>query len=173
MIEAIDSHYDHVKSRVLALKNSGRKFSGIMDTRGWPPKQVNMESFYLITLGENPVNANVGSLAKTWYRAMVQWTWMVAGTEIEKGMAGINRGDAYTINQAMKRELRFGSFPLFAEKTATKIGNDRKVIRVSFEPKEYVHWTFLQFTQRVDRESGLIYGLATTYLTAVAEEIVA
>ena|SRR5882762_8381740 len=172
MIEAFDSHYDWVKTRVLA-QNSTRKFSGIMESQGWPPRIVKMESFYLITLGETPVNAKVGSLSSSWYRGTVQWTWMIAGTDIEKGMAGLNRGDAYTINAQMKKELRLGAYPLFAEKKAFSVDGNRQVVRTGYDPKKWVYWTFLEFTQRVDRDSGLIYGIATTYLTAVAQEIVA
>jgi len=73
----------------------------------------------------------------------------------------------------MKKELRYGSYPLFAEKMAFGVGPAGKVVKTSFDPKQYVYWTFFEFTHRVDRDSGLIYGLATTYLTAVAEEIVA
>jgi hypothetical protein len=170
MIEWVDSHYCHVKERVTS-KNSTRKFSGVMDAEGWPPKVVDMEAFYLITLGHAPAARTVISAANNMYRTTVQWTWMVAGTDIERDFAGVNRGDRYRRHGKMVKELLNGAYPLFTEKKSFDMDSTGKLIKASFDPKQFIYWSVLEFTQRNDRESGLVYGIATTYLTGVATYI--
>jgi hypothetical protein len=174
-VEAIDSHYNYVKGRVQQY-NGARKFSGITDTKGWPPPRVDLNAFYLITLGDTPAGKQVYSPSNTWYRDTVQWSWIVAGSDLPSaGIAGRSRGDVVLIHGLMKKELRFGAFPLACEKLSMSLDQSGSgaVVKTSFDPKQYVYWTLLEFTHRVDRESGLIYGLATTYLSAVAEQITA
>lgn len=174
MSDAIDSHYHYVKGRVQAL-NPARKFMGIMDAEGWPPLKVATESFYLLTLGDNPSSKASVSPFNMRYTDVAQWTWIIAGTPLVNGIAGRNRGDSYQINEQMKKEMRNGIYPLFCEKqTLTPDpANSGSMILTSYNPRLFVDWTFPQFTKRSDRASGLIYGIGTVYLTATTEQITA
>ena len=167
----VDSHYAHVKARIIAA-NASRQFGGIMEAQGWPGPSVKLEAFYLLTLGESPAGRSMGSIADQTYFFTLQWTWIIAGTSLTDTVQGQNRGDRYRLNTSMKNELRHGAFPLFTEKR--KIGFDSfdySITKTSFDPKEYLHWSKFSFTQKLDGASGLIYGMATTYVTSTTEEI--
>lgn len=151
--------------------NPDRKFGGVMDAQEWPTADVDMEALYLLTLGETPLGRQAFSASSPIYVFTAQWTWLIAGNDLDQGVEGRNRGDRYRIDAAIKDELRRSSFPFAAEKKVTTVDSNNLVVRTPFDPKEYIYWQALQFTKRSDKASGLIYGVATAYITGITAAI--
>jgi len=170
MIEAIDSFFKTTKNRILSI-NSNRKVIGVMTALDWPPQTVQMESFYLLTLAETPVRKEAWSPSNPIMTFTLQWVWMIAGTDLQPGLKGRNRGDRYRTAFAMKDELRKALYPQFCEKKYITTDSNGTVSFNSFDPPDYIRWTPPEFRDRSDRDSGLIYGLCALTLTAVTSEI--
>lgn len=172
MIDVLDSHYAYVKGRVATI-NPSRKFLGMMLAQDWPPDTVDMEAFYLLDLAVNPVERDAYSAADPIYIYTVQWTWLIAGTDLQDGLKGRNRGNRIRTSYQMKNELRQALYPNFCEKVQVSINASGTVIKTSYDPKEYIMWTPSSFKDRPDKESGLIYGTCTTQITGISAEIAA
>lgn len=172
MTPAIDSFYQYVKARVVAI-NSSRRFGGIMMAQDWPAPETQTESFYLLSLGEQPIGRQGYSAAIPILLYTLQWTWVIVGTDLTMELKGSNRGDRYRTLFTMKDELRKAMYPGFTEKKQIAISATGDITFSSLDPKEQIRWTPVSFKERVDKDSGTIYGTATTYLTDMSEKIAA
>src|SRR5262245_58732789 len=114
MIEGVDTFEEHFRSRVQAT-NPARKVMGMMDAQDWPPENVELESFYLLSLGENP-SAEAQSSVMPVYIHTIQITWIITGSDLIASNRGRNRGDRYRTNLQMKKEILNGLYPYFADK---------------------------------------------------------
>ena len=177
MLDAIDSYFEYVQARIIA-NNSNRKVIGVVDAMDWPPKNIQMESFYLMTLGEKPLTG------KSFWSATIpvlnhtlQWTWIIAGSDLTSGKVGRSRGDRYRTNMTMREELLQANYPWWCEKKDwAVVGNTPSGLALTsqpLDPVENVWWTPLTFLNRIDREAGVIYGAATVQLMEMTEEILA
>src|SRR5208283_5785934 len=99
----------------------------------------------------------------------LQWTWLIQGTDLTSGKIGRNRGDRYRTNMTMREELLKATYPWFTQKqTWTVQGNTPSGIALQgtpVVPSESIWWNQPTFLNRIDRESGLVYGTATLQLT--------
>ena len=156
-VDAVDSIYQNAKARISAV-NPSRVTAGLLAAQDWPPKNVKLEAFYLLDLGEAPA-------MKAFYSATVpvkfhqlQWVWIVKGTELQQGVRAANRGDRFRTMQTMKGELTNGLFPGFTEKKTWSLDASGNWIGVSLNPVEFITWTPVEFHERLDKDSGIMYG---------------
>lgn len=171
MIDALDSFEEHFRRRVVTAFPT-RKVMGIMDAQDWPPETVELEAFYILSLGDSPV-AEAQSAAMPVYVETVQISWIVVGADINSSMRGRNRGNRYRANKQIKKELLYGLFPYFTEKKKFTLNPSSGVIEsASLEPEEFVIWSKAQFSPAEPaKDSGVIYGIATVYIANMTDEI--
>ena len=171
LISAIDTHYDYVKQRIASF-NVSRKVVGIMDAQDWPPENVQMEALYCIALGEVPIGKSGFSPTIPILYHTVQWTWLIAGTDIQEGIQIRSRGDRYRTNYAIEKELEYGMYPQFAQKNYVQVNaSNGAVIVLPVDPVEYIWWSPISFGKKSDRESGLLYGTGTVRITNMSDVI--
>ena len=171
MISAIDSHYLAVKARVQTL-NPNRQVVGVMDAMDWPPLDVKMEALYCLALGEVPLGKQAYSASIPVVVHTVQWTWLIAGTDIQKGFQIRSRGDRYRTNYAIEKELENGLFPGFAQKMSVGVDGDGNLVSTPVDPVEYIVWSPASFVKKSDKASGLLYGTCTVRITNMTDVIV-
>ena len=180
MLDAIDSYFEYVAGRMATI-NPARKMVGVQDAMDWPPKStesIAMESFYLLTLGQRPlIGKSFWSSTIPVLEHTLQWTWLIAGSDLVPGKIGRNRGDRYRTNMTMREELLKATYPWFAQKQNwSVVGNTPSGVALKgtpVVPSEYVWWTPPAFLNRIDRGSGVVYGAATVKLMAMEQEILA
>jgi len=175
MLNAVDSYFEYCLTRWQTI-NPARNVVAILDAMDWPAKQVELEQVYLLTLGQRPLGKQFWSGSVPVLAHTLQWTWMIAGTDLQSGKVGRSRGDRYRKNMTIKQELLQASWPWFTEKKSWSVqGNTPSglsLVSSSLSPKEFMWWTELTFMNRIDRQSGLIYGTATLYLTDMDAAII-
>jgi len=168
----IDSHYFSVRNRVIAF-NPARKVMGVMDAQDWPPLNVEMESFYCLDLGAVPIGKQGYSATIPIVIHTVQWTWLVSGTDIQKGIQIKSRGDRYRINGQIEKELENGLYPGFAQKLSVEYAgaDGSQLIGTPLDPVEYIMWSPASFVKKSDKVSGLLYGTCTVRITNMTDSI--
>ena len=170
LLAAIDSHYLAVKQRVQTL-NPARKVLGVMDSEDWPPLEVQMESLYCLDLGFVPIGKQGASATIPIVIHTVQWTWLISGTDIQKGIQIKSRGDRYRINGAIMKELEYGMYPGFTQKMNVFPDGNGQLVSLPLDPAEYIMWSPLKFLKKSDKTSGLLYGTASTQITNMTDPI--
>jgi hypothetical protein len=160
----------YCKGRIQTL-NPNRQVVGVMSAQDWPPKNVSLESFYLLILGEVPLGKQAYSAAIPVKVHTVQWTWMIAGTDIQTGVQLRSRGDRYRTHFAMKGELENGNYPGFAAKQNVVLNGAGDLLAVPVTPSEPIMWSPVSFTDRNDKNSGLLYGIGTVRITDMTDQI--
>src|SRR4029077_9669131 len=122
-LEAIDSYFQYVNNRMVTI-NPNRNVVGISDAMDWPPKTVILEAFYLLSMGQKTAKDTFWSPTVPVITDLLQWTWLIAGTDLTKGTVGRSRGDRYRTDITMRTELRQASYPWWCPKqTFTVLGN--------------------------------------------------
>lgn len=169
MLNAVDSLFEYVKSRMATI-NPARVLGGLVDAQDWPPQNVQMEALYLIALPAVPVGKETYSAAIPILMHTLQWTWMVQGTDLAQAIIGANRGDRYRKNMQIRQDLLAALWPNFAEKKSWSVVG-QAVVGASLNPVEFMIWTPVQFLERIDKASGLLYGTATIHLTDMESPI--
>jgi len=170
MIDAIDSYFKFMEAGI-ATANPNRKVIGISDAMDWPPKQIVLEAFYLLVIGERPLTGkSFWSSAVPTVVHTLQWTWVIAGTDLTQQKVGRSRGDRYRTNLLMRDELIAATqSQWWTEKKQWSVqGNTPSGLVLSsnsLNPTEQVWFTPLTFLNRQDRESGTVYGAATVQVT--------
>jgi hypothetical protein len=172
MIAAIDSHYLAVKARIQTM-NPNRQVIGVMDAQDWPPQQVTMEAFYCLVLGEVPIGKQGWSATVPIKIHTVQWTWLIAGLDVQKGIQTRSRSSRYRTNYDMEKELEYGMYPGFTQKLiiTQDPNNFSNLLTAPTDPVEYITWTPLSIVKKSDKVSGLLYGTATTKITNMSDTI--
>jgi hypothetical protein len=160
-LDALDTYYQWVKARIVTF-NSARVVSGMLNAQDWPPKFVKLNSFYLLVLGEEPVGKSGFSPAVPIKFHLVQWTWIIKGSDLQPGERLANRGDRYRIMQAMKWELTQGMFPNYCPKMTWNINAQGSFVGIPFVPALAITWTPVSFHERFDKDSGVAYGTGST-----------
>lgn len=167
--DASDTYFNHVMDRVIDISPS-RKLFGPMDAEDWPPKKLELESFYLICFNSTPVRG-ASSAVSPFMTTLVQWIWVIQGTDLTSGIRGRNRGDRGRKFNEMKSELIEGCYPYFTEKKSYTVDDDTGVVTSTpFDPAQSLNWTVPsfgrnKFSPQEVSPSGIVYGYASVYLT--------
>jgi len=169
-LDALDSYYQFVKGRIKTY-NFNRVVAGMLNAQDWPPKQVKLEAFYLLVLGEDVVGKQGFSPAVPIKFHLVQWTWIIKGSDLQQGERLANRGDRYRIMQTMKDELTDGMFPNYTEKQTWALNASQVWTPTSLVPPMYITWTPVSFHERFDKDSGVAYGTGSTRIQDIRQPI--
>jgi hypothetical protein len=152
--------------------NPTRKVIGVMSAMDWPPKNVELEAFYLLVLGDVPLGKQAYSAAIPVKVHTVQWTWMIVGTDIQTGVQLRGRGDRYRTHFTMKGELENGAYPGFAQKQNVVLGSTGNLVPIPADPSEPIMWSPVSFgPDRNDKNSGVLYGIGTIRITDMSDQI--
>jgi hypothetical protein len=170
VIEAIDTHYLAVKARILQL-NPARNVVGVMDAMDWPQQTVDFEALYCIALGEVPIGKQGDSAATPIVIHTIQWTWMILGTNVQSGIQIRSRGDKYRTHYQIVKELEYGIFPRYAQKQSVSTDASGNLVVTPVVPTEYILWSPLSVAKKLDKASGLIYGIGTVRITNLSDTI--
>ena len=173
-IDSIDSHYEYVMARVLKV-NPDRLFKGIVDAKDWPMPQATENAFYLSVDRSNPAKS-VNSWHSPLYSFQAQWVWFTIGTDLQQGQQASNRGDRFRTLFQMQQELLYGLWAGFCEKKKWGItGSDDQGAPItsgtSYVPTEMLWWGKPIFTEKKDRNSGVLFGYGSVSLSAFAPAI--
>jgi hypothetical protein len=160
--DAIDSFYRFVKANVIAI-NADRIFVGIMNAQDWPPKNLTLEAYYLLVLGEEPIGKQGYSQAVPIKFHLVQWVWLIKGSDLQQGTRAAFRGDRYRTMQSMKDEMTQGMYPGYSPKLTWALNPATgAVVGTPFTPPLTIAWPPVTFHEKFDKESGVAYGTAST-----------
>jgi hypothetical protein len=144
----------------------------MLNAQDWPPKGADLilNAFYLLVLGEEPVGKSGFSPAVPIKFHVVQWNWIIKGSDLQPGEQLANRGDRYRIMQAMKWELTQGMFPNYAPKQTWNIVNG--VFTGSPIPgAQAITWTPIKFHESYPKDSQLAYGVGETRIQDIQQPI--
>lgn len=169
MLSAFDTLWSWYAQRMAAI-NPQRVLGGYMDAHDWPPKLVKFETVYLLSLGDTPGGVRSFSWTVPFYVTTCQFQWIVRGTDVStfNQNLGSNRGDRVRTNWTMKEELLQALYPGFAQKELLTLNGGA----VAFTGlNESVLWSQPTFTLKSDRESGLLYQIATVRVTDMTQAI--
>lgn len=169
-VDAIDSHYQAVKARMNGI-NPSRGVKGLLMARDWPPTAVSLESFYLLTLSDSSIGRQGYSQASPMKIAHVQWVWIIKGTDLQQGVRQSNRGDRFRTAFEMKDELTKALYPGFTEKMNFSLDGDGNWVGTPENPVEYITWTPVDFVEKSDKDSGVIWGTATIRIWQMTDTI--
>jgi len=177
-LEVLDSHYQYVKARInTATKRTipGQKgvVAGMLNAQDWPPKEIKIEMFYMLVLGREPVGHEAYSSANPIKFHLVQWTWLVKGSDLQQGTRQAYRGDRYRIMQVMEDELSYGMTPNYAERQSWSLNASDVWVATSFSPKQFFTWTPVEFHETFTKDSGIAYGTGRTRLQDIPQPITA
>jgi hypothetical protein len=171
--DAVDSHYMYCRSRILQY-NSARVMKGLLAANDWPPENVAMEAFYLLTLGEGATARGSDTPTKRAGHHLCQWVWVIAGQDLNDTQRAKNRTKRFRLNEEMKAELLYGLYPGFCEKQTWALNSNGAYIGSSYSPVKFCRWpSTAMFTDRHDKASGLIYGMCSLYVSDYLPAILA
>lgn len=179
-LDALDTFYQYVKARIntystrIVYNSPGKQLNGVvkgmLNAQDWPPKNIVFGAFYLLVLGEEPIGKQGFSPAVPIKFHVVQWTWLIKGSDLQQGELLANRGDRYRISQAMKWELTQGMFPNYTPKLTWNLVNG-VFTGTPFSPAATITWTPVKFTERFDKDSGIVYGVGETRVQDIQQMI--
>ncbi len=170
-LDALDSYYQWVRARIVSY-NQQRVVKGMLNAQDWPPKEVVLNAFYLLVLGEEPVGKSGFSPAVPIKFHLVQWTWIIKGSDLQPGVQAANRGDRYRTMQAMKYELTYGMFPNYAPKqTWALVGSKWTPTPLPATQEQAITWTPVSFHETYPKDSGIAYGTGSTRIQDIQQPI--
>lgn len=164
-VDAIDSFYQAIKARIVAQSIALGQTTplypakGLLEAQDWPNKDAISNAFYLLTLDDKAVGRQMYSATVPVKFHLVQWVWIITGTDLQSGQRAENRGDRFRVGQAMKDVLTNAHYPNFAEKKSWALSGANWV-GTSLVPPEFITWSPVEFAPKSDQASGVIYGAA-------------
>lgn len=167
--DAIDSLYIYTRDRIQSL-NPDRVVAGLLAAQDWPSKNVKFNAFYLLDIGETSIGKQGYSASTPIKFHQVQWVWITQGTDLVQGIRQANRGDRYRVMQQMKEELVNGLFPGFTQKFSWSLINGVWTSAVK-TPAEFITWQPVEFHEKLDQESGMMYGSGAIRIADMLDEI--
>ena len=179
--DGIDSYYQYVKGRVNAYTTrtvpdiANGVVAGMLSAQDWPSKDVKLDAFYLLDLGEAPIGKQGYSAAVPIKFHQVQWVWVNKGTDLTPGLRQANRGDRYRTMQVMKGELINGHFPGFCEKQTYSLVNGVWT-GTSLVPQEFITWPPIEFHEKWSQPpdgAGVGYGSGAVRIADMVDTITA
>lgn len=169
-LEVLYSHYEFVRNRINAVttrtpKDGGANnvVAGILNAQDWPPRGVKLEMFYMLILGRDPVGRQGFSAANPIKFHIIQWTWIIKGSDLQQGVRQAYRGDRFVTMQTMEDELIYGINPNYAERQSWALQNG-VFVATSFYPRRFFTWTPVSLHEKFDKDSGIAYGTGQTRL---------
>jgi hypothetical protein len=170
--DAVDSIYQYVKARILVV-NPQRQVKGFLTAQDWPPKNVTLDAFYLLVLGEVAAGRTYYSASTPVKFHQLQWVWINQGTDLTPGIRQANRGTKYRTMQQMKGELQSGLFPNFCEKFSWSLDGNGNWVSAQLIPQQWLLWAPVEFHEKIDKESGIMYGSGAIRVVDQMDEITA
>ena len=171
-IDAIDTYLRYVRMR-LAVINPNRVVKGPIDAQDWPLDKVEAGALYLLVLDDSPIGQQGYSAAIPIYHHVIQWSWAVFGNDLGECAIGNNRGNRYRLDNQIKGELIKATYPGFTDKVSLSV-TPGQLVATPYDPAEPIWWTPLEFgPKRTDKDSGVVYGIGTTYITQMTDLITA
>lgn len=167
--DIVDTYYKAIKDRVRVV-NANRRFEGLVQVSAWPPETVQEEALYLLLFDPKPVKEMISRATPT-YTRMVQWTWLVQGTDLQPGEEGSNRGDRYDLHEKIVEELIQAHAVQAAEKKSWSLDANDLLVGATSDPAQFVRWSVPDFGSDYNKDTGLVYGLATVYVSGIASTI--
>lgn len=168
------SHYEYVKARIIAI-NSNRVVRGYMMAQDWPPKNIQDSAFYLLSHGEQPVGRQMFSPTVPVVSHLLTWMWVIKGADISAGQVGPNRGLRFQVSYQMKDEIKQALYPYFCQKFTW--GWDNSVppnfVGTAASPIQYVGWQPPSYQDKLDKQSGVVYGSAAIRVWDMLDQITA
>lgn len=170
MIDAVDTFYKHVKERMATI-NPARVMGGYMDAQDWPPNPITFDTLYLLQVADDTASKESWSQAVQIYEMNLQWQWITKGTDVTStaDVMGKNRGDRVRTSFQIMEEIRKAMFPGYTTKNSYAVDAGGTVNATALN--EPIMWNRPQFRVRVDKESGLSYGIAIVKLINMTELI--
>lgn len=175
VIDAIDSFYEYVRARIVTI-NPQRVVAGHLFAQDWPPKDIKLEAFYLVTVGDMPIGRQGFSPTVPIQYHMVQWQWQVLGADVAKGQVGPNRGVRFRAHWQMKDELRQALYPYFCQKQTYEMqqqGAQLTFAGTPVDPPEWFGWAPPEYHEKVDKPSGKVDGMVAVRLWDMTDPILA
>jgi hypothetical protein len=169
-IDAIDSFYQSVKGRMASI-NANRKVAGLLMAQDWPPKNVSLEAFYLLTQSDSAASRQFYSPYIPVKFHHISFVWIIKGTDIQQGTRAANRGDRFRTAFTMKDELTKAMYPNFCEKKTWSLDASGNWNGVSENPVEYITWIPVEFHEKTAMDSGLVWGTAVTKIWSMTDPI--
>lgn len=169
-VDAIDSFYQAAKARLVATA-SPYPAKGLLEAQDWPNKNALSNVFYLLTLDDRAVGRQMYSATVPVKFHLVQWVWIITGTDLQSGQRAENRGDRFRVGQAMKDALTNALYPNFTEKKTWALDSGGTWIGTSLIPPEYITWSPVEFAPKSSQESGVIYGAASVRIWNMLDSI--
>lgn len=169
-VDAIDSHYQAVKARLVTAA-SPYVTKGLLEAQDWPNKDVTPNVFYLLTLDDKAIGRQMYSATVPVKFHLVQWVWVITGTDLQSGQRAENRGDRFRVGQAMKDALTNALYPNFTEKKTWSLDGSNVWVGTSLIPPESITWTPVEFAPRSNKEAGVIYGAASVRIWNMLDSI--
>ena len=169
-VDAVDSFYAATKARIATL-NPNRKVKGLLMAQDWPPKNVDLEAFYLLTLKDSAVGRQMYSAAVPVKFHFVQWVWMIKGTDIQPGTRAANRGDRFRTMFEMKDEMTKALYPNFTEKLTFALDGAGNWAGTPEDPVEYITWTPVEFYEKTAADSGIVWCSAAVKIFNMTDTI--
>lgn len=170
MVDAIDSFYQAAKARMATI-NPNRKVKGLLMAQDWPPKNVDLEAFYLLTISDSAANRSFYSATIPVKFHHVQWVWIIKGTDLQQHERKANRGDRFRTMFQMKDELTKALYPNFTEKLSWSLDTNGTFVGVHEDPVEYITWTPVEFYEKSAMDSGVMWGSAAVKIWDMTDRI--
>lgn len=169
--DGVDSFYMAVKTRLATINPS--RLVGYMGAQDWPPPKVTFGKLYLLNLGEAPVGPQHGTIANPVTSHLAQWVWVLQGSDLAPNLRARSRGDRLRQDVAIKDELIRALYPGFAQKQSWAANSSGALVGTAHSPVEYIVWTRPQFTTKVDKASGIVYGSMSVHISDMLDQITA
>ena len=169
-VDAVDSFYQAAKAR-LAVINPERVVKGMLVAQDWPPQNVTLNAFYLLTLKDSAADRSFYSASVPVKFHHVQWVWIIKGTDLQQGQRAANRGDRFRTMFTMKDELTKALYPNFTEKFTWSLDGNGDWLPTAESPVEYITWTPVEFYERSAMDSGVVWGSGAVKIWTMTDTI--
>lgn len=179
LVDAIDSHYMYVRSRLtsaIVKLPDGSTTTGAYPAKGlvmaqdWPPHNVKDNTFYLLTMQDNPIGRQAYSAAIPMMFHHLMWKAIVVGDELTQGERAENRGTRLRTLWGMKEAFRQAVYPFFTEKLSFSLV-DGTWTGVSKNPIEYITWAPPVVKETLEKDSGAVEFSAMIRVWDMSDEI--
>lgn len=171
--DGIDSYYVAIKNRLATI--NPQRAVGYMASQDWPPPKIQVGKLYLALPADPPVGPEHGTIANPVVTHLAQWSWIVMGSDLAPNLRMRNRGDRARLDVAIKDELVRAHYPNFTQKFAYTVDNSGNIVlaAANLQPAiaERVCWTRVQFSTKLDKESGMVYGAASVHIVDMLDQI--
>ena len=172
-IDALDSHWAYVTARIAVL-NPARLFGQVVEAANWPFHQAVDSAFYMSIGNRGKPSATVNSWQGPLYTYSVRWCWQIQGANLTQAEQAANRGSRYRVDLPMQTELLNGLFPGFCQKQMYSVAqgpSGSQFVATPYGIYESVWWSKPDFGQKVDANTGILFGFAAVAVSSFAPEI--